>query len=678
MEYDPEYPESQIAGFTESIVVDGYGEVPPYPITTPVSMAQHLLTVSDPLHCYNTIGDELLTAARSSLWYSQDASTLVKDLQQEIVASALESTEKAAQVYRKYADTLRKISKSNTVHSPMANDVLTSILMDTQIPMNELETPYWVDGYTGENIQEYSEETWWEKAVHCGEIIKYWSDPSPTELAIDILKNVAHPYIKADRWIELNYNRMEFLANAMDNPEHPARKASNWEAIYAELKKLERRYNPKIVSAQWTHYACTRKPYADEKMNKEFISASTRSGGDMFDDEDTKWDDRGYIPPPIQAGQELNTTIAFNDLRREYFEIRSKIYENGPWQRNSPWPAYIVSHKSEIKEVLEWSIDNYPWNGDKLTATSELTDSWIEWKMGMLQYLFWHFDGHNVLMEWLERKSSAFVEDHYTRMNAKGEVENHISKKKVHMPIDICTIIALMEQIRFVNEDEMLEAITSQERQFFLDNGDALYKSITNSGFIAKGGDPTPDEIDKMTKGYLKEYAYASPPFPEKMTVVGQDGEPAQVKYQGREWQYFYMQAITTGSAQPAAKEIAWGKWRSMASPAGQIAYTRSMAQSKTDNTPPKKAYSRAWGSFYGASRRAKDAVAIPIKINKEGMIVKLIAEEKEVQITWKQAIAALAKNKLILYKDLIGNMIDVTLDELSPEFWKKAKKIIR
>jgi hypothetical protein len=90
--------------------------------------------------------------------YKTDAMVLIENINARIVDqaySALQSkAEKPAMIYRKYAPVLRMIVAEGGADADNARQVLADLYLEQTLPSNELETPDYVDGYTGEEIPE--------------------------------------------------------------------------------------------------------------------------------------------------------------------------------------------------------------------------------------------------------------------------------------------------------------------------------------------------------------------------------------------------------------------------------------------------------------------------------------------------------------------------------------------
>lgn len=159
-----------------------------------------------------------------------------------------------ADLYRRWAKRLREVG------TPAALSVLRAIQLSTTVPWNELESPDWIDRYTG---------------VH---------------------------YPKADDAAKELIQEFEEL---LDKPNS----ADNRQKVFALLDAME------DILPEWPAYLVNRLPevYPPE-MAQEAMLANLEWTG--IEDEVYRLDDRGYEPPTFQESVPVNSEV-MNELRDE-------------------------------------------------------------------------------------------------------------------------------------------------------------------------------------------------------------------------------------------------------------------------------------------------------------------------------------------------------------------------
>ena len=649
----------------------------PYDFDDPLQQATEMAKSHGEIYIYSRMEQQLLHAAQLGTEYGHKCAKELLRLQ-KVITDDLDTmmkavdergyrVHKASALYRMYASVIRAIMQTGTPYSSTATVQIRELLLDTQLPRNELESEYWKDPYTGEEYPQESELPWTElylKTLPQEKLKIYvpeWhiDHGSPLRLLINTLK---YDILKRERYeyIDLDQATLNEYAAAMDDVDHPRRKEEYWAYIYLELKKARRRYTPVMSVSQWNHYISSRQPYNNDADNQAFVRANTGAVGDLYDPSDELEEDRHYIPPPIQAGLELQTTQSFPDMMKEYYDTVNLIFSNGPWE-NDAWEKIILNTSLDsIVELTQWALTNYPYKREPLiTDAQTITREWVKWNRRMLSTLMWHKRAGDKLVELFEKFATEFVEIEYQRMNAQGTIENHLSKRMKYEPVDVCTFLATIESSRFLQETELYNLMDSRCRQFYLDNREDIYEKTTQSAGTIKTGDPTPDEIDQMTKGILEEYAAMVPYWRTKQIVIDpKTNEPKQVTIYGREFQLEYTKAICNGSSLAQAYEIAMQKDMELQSPEGAKAYQHAVEVRKFDKR-------KAWGPFYGAARRAGDLKAVPIEVKDDKLVVRVIAEDKEIPLTWEQAMIAYLKGKLVISEETENTVIKQASNKL-------------
>ena len=239
---------------------------------------------------------------------------------------------KPVEVYRRFADTLRKIGTTSKVYGLDAIQTLREIYLAQTQPDGELETRFWVDAMTGE------------------------TDP-------------------------------EFAITEIDIPDvHVLSPEGGLQSVLTEMDKTienAARFKRPIEISQWQTWCIRRSAelQADLGWTNEvrwaWVEAQgSASGSGEIEDIDEPDDDRGYVPPTmtkdlVKEGEDTvvdkscffplaETMRAFNQARKAIFAQMTKDNVKGPqWKHTFQRRIRKTDEFEQMKAAIQHTADNY-------------------------------------------------------------------------------------------------------------------------------------------------------------------------------------------------------------------------------------------------------------------------------------------------------------------------------
>ena len=191
-----------------------------------------------------------------------------------------------ADIYRKWSKRLRELD------GEPAKSILRDIQLECTMPFNELESPHWLDGYTGEIISD-------DNCYHCNQ-------PIPLDM----------------------------------------KKCPNCEAVVIS--------GAPVQLPDWQHFLVTRFPdaYPDEDVREQAMKASSQWVG--VEEEMYILEDRGYEPPTFSESMFTTEELDFMRLEVELLAaaLRKRISNEAERSRNQELIQSTVRKSDEAANYL--------------------------------------------------------------------------------------------------------------------------------------------------------------------------------------------------------------------------------------------------------------------------------------------------------------------------------------
>ena len=235
-------------------------DLQPHPVVMQVRRLLKGGTEAYTLFGKKSVAKRLLEIAKEGAYYSKDAMHQYLALEQMVINQAMNEAEasvavrkggntkgtKLADVYRKFRKVLIQITKSNSVNSANALETYNNLYLDQTLSDTDLETPEYLDGYTNETVRTTFSK---EEVARIGELAA-----------------------KEHGWTE-----EQILDFSKEDKPVPTR----------AQRELEEQSQNTAADLGWS-----------EETRLQFLKAQ---GGfvEDIDEEESKTDDRGYIPPTM-------------------------------------------------------------------------------------------------------------------------------------------------------------------------------------------------------------------------------------------------------------------------------------------------------------------------------------------------------------------------------------------
>ena len=498
------------------------------------------------------------------------------------------------------------------------------IVTSTSYSFNELETPYWLDGYTGlpDDYEPELDELIPEKREIGGDgwlaLAEAICDLAEAELEPEVSDAGNRP-APASPWTKYVTRQRPYA----DHPkptlmvipsvgafeiEYGPEKAYAYETVNGKRVKvsdpLKLRALSKAANGKW-----------DERDDERFVLANAEGPGSLYDPEDEKWDDRGYVPPPIQGISEMQTTAELGDL----FHQAQRFTD----------PLRALSQRV----IHEYQANGTSWDGI----------------LGALDWTIRHSKERQQFLDFMNDKAHSGYE-----------------------PQDLLIVFLSVQTPTLLNEGDMALITVPGPHQnlhaFFRQFGDEILENRHSSGLSSERLND--DEIAATCDRFLVEILNT---YPER------DKDTTRTRL----WNEHFIRAVIEGAplyykeaedgdlkiGEPkddrkmTAYDLAWMGWRSATSPTGARAFSDALRQGKSMKA--------AWSTFYTEGRKAGEIKDVIVKVNQKGLVVTPNCGVEERAIDWRIATIKAKANEFD-FRDMKDKLLEVLRQTgWAPQFLK-------
>lgn len=580
----------------------------------PVIIQTLALMQENPLATYERIIDVLEAIANGDTVFATDASNTLDKLSMRVCNQACTELEASIEkgsfvhsidVARKFYFSLRKIfNHSDGEVKLVAQGVLFDLLMEQSLPMSEIDSNPWIDGYTGEKDE-----------MDYGEVTEAGADALVDEV---IRQGIAK---RAERIHQLKINPL------VQSVMHATKELKE----HTEAARLAR---PGLMPEEIYIDGTLVRVMEFDQM--EFLKANKIDVG-SGEEEPLEWTDINWSPETLKKSAELDeegrnlyyeglgVLYSFHQARQKTFKDMSRLF-------SSARRANEVAHSYVTDELDGEVVTNNDYVKRHSSMKLRLFDRWTKG-------LDPEYDKYK---NYLLRSKKDQLETERSSPNKAGIWAN-IFTYIFHRSSEFLNLVSWIERVARINglaalaifmkaqgdyglqETDIKTCFLINELMFDLDDAVSSYgedvTEQTASGGLRKHYDERESDYQEYNVETLKLISEAFPLQNDNVLNT-------------RAYNMGYIQTVLDGGTMQQATAFAWWSWRHEMSPIACQAFDWRIAQGGT--------LKQAWADFYRIcplkrTERITNVSSIGIKLERRGWI------------DWKIAILKLEHNELNL-----------------------------